>query len=264
MTRTVTLAAALLVSACASTPDGEVAACRSSAAKAQLGTSGEMSFSYAAVPVWGQVDPSSQVNRGIAPDLARALAYVAGLTLRIQPAANLNALGDMGRAGEWNVGFSVVIDEWSSAFDYSDPVIIDEATFLVPADSSIHTVADIDQRGRTVGVIRNNPTDRFLTGALKLASLKRANTEAELIDMMRRGEADVMALARWNAAGRLEQLPGFRVLNDNFAEQPVAFAIPKERPEAMRCINAFIASAKANGLIDAIARSGYAGLQVAQ
>jgi ABC-type amino acid transport substrate-binding protein len=71
-------------------------------------------------------------------------------------------------------------------------------TYLVPTGSSIRTVADADQPGVRIAVVRNGSSDLALSRMLQRAELIRTGTEvaaAELaaFNLLRSGKADGLA-----------------------------------------------------------------------
>jgi polar amino acid transport system substrate-binding protein len=238
-----------------------LAACASPAARAEATPTGSLRFGFALVGLWATRDPGSGRLQGLAIELGTALADQLGAALTPLPHTNLSSLIDKGRAGEWDMAMSVVTPERRTLFDYSPTVMLDEATYLVPAGSDIRVAADADRPGTRIAVVKNNPTDLYLTNTIRSAELIRAENEQASIELVRSGNADVMALARWNVPGRLKLLPGHRSLDENFASQPVAVSLQKGRPAALTCLDEFVREGIRTGFVQgAIARSGHVGI----
>jgi polar amino acid transport system substrate-binding protein len=238
-----------------------LAACANPAARMEAAPTGSLRLGFALVGLWATRDPGSNQLQGLAVELGTALAEQLGLTLAPLPHPNLSSLIEKGRAGEWDMAISVVTPERRVLFDYSPTIMLDEATYLVPAGSDIRVASDADRSGTRIAVVRNNPTDLYLTNVIRHAQLIRAENEQASIELVRSGNADVMALARWNVPGRLKLLPGHRSLNENFAAQPVALSLQKGRPAALACLDEFVREGIRTGFVrDAIARSGHVGI----
>ena len=238
-----------------------LSACANPAARMEVAPTGSLRLGFALVGLWATRDPGSDRLQGLAIELGTALGEQLGLTLTPLPHSNLSSLIEKGRAGEWDIAISVVTPERRALFDYSPTVMLDEATYLVPAGSDIRVAADADRSGTRIAVVKNNPTDLYLTNIIRHAELIRAENEQASIELVRSGNADVMALARWNVPGRLKLLPGHRSLDENFAAQPVALSLQKGRPAALACLEAFAREGVRTGFVrDAIARSGHVGI----
>jgi polar amino acid transport system substrate-binding protein len=239
----------------------QLAACASLAARMEIAPTGSLRFGFALVGLWATRDPGSGQLHGLAIELGNALAEQLGLALTPLPHSNLSSLIEKGRAGEWDIAISVVTPERRALFDYSPTVMLDEATYLVPSGSDIRVAADADRSGTRIAVVKNNPTDLYLTNTIRHAELIRAENEQASVELVRSGRADVMALARWNVPGRLKLLPGHRSLDENFAAQPVALSLQKGRPAALACLDEFAREGVRIGFVrDAIMRSGHAGI----
>jgi polar amino acid transport system substrate-binding protein len=239
----------------------QLSACVAPAARSKLAPTGVLRLGFATAGPWVARDPATNQFRGIAVDLGSALAAQLQVTLQPVAVPNIPKLVEAGKAGDWDVAISVVTPERRALFDYSPVLMLDEATFLVPAASDMRAVADIDRTGTRIAVVRNNPTDVHLTRTIKNAELVRADNEAGSIELLKAGKADVMALARWNVRRRLEALTDYRALDEDFAAQPVALFMQKGEPSGLNCLEQFAGEALKSGLMAAaIERSGLAGL----
>jgi hypothetical protein len=139
-----------------------------------------------------------------------------------------------------------------------------DTTYMVPADSSIRSIADADQPGTRIAVGRANAADLFLSGALKHATLVRADTEAAAFELLRTGQADAFASNRTAILGFAPQLPGARILEDRFNVVLHAMAVPKGQANRLDYVLEFIEQAKASGFVQqAFGRHDIRGVQVA-
>jgi polar amino acid transport system substrate-binding protein len=237
--------------------------CANPAARTEAAPTGQLRLGFALVGLWASREPGGGQLRGLAIELGTALAAQLGVPLAPLPHANLSSLIEKGRAGEWDVAISVVTPERRALFDYSPTIMLDEATYLVPIGSDIRVAADADRPGTLIAVVKNNPTDLYLTNTVRHAELVRADNEQASVDLVRSGNTDVMALARWNVPGRLRLLASHRSLEENFAAQPVALSLQKGRPAALACLEEFAREGLRTGFVrDAIARSGHVGITV--
>ncbi|HEX9146710.1 MAG TPA: transporter substrate-binding domain-containing protein [Candidatus Binatia bacterium] len=137
-------------------------------------------------------------------------------------------------------------------------------TYLVPAGSSIHSVADADRPEVRIAVVRHHAMDLALSRILNHAKPLRAETPDGTFDMLRAGHADVQAGVRSALLEYSTELPGSRVLEDRYGSNSVAMAVPKGQAERLAYISEFVEEAKASGLVQrAIERAGLRGIVVA-
>jgi len=215
-------------------------------------------------PHWAIKDPATGELRGVAVDLARALASRLGIEFVPVEYPSPTKVLDGLKVGAWDVGFLGVDPSRAAVVDFSPPYLQIDATYLVPAGSSIRNLADADQPGVRIAVSRKSVEDIVLSRMLKRAELRRVETVGAGFDLLRDGNADVLATPRPTALLFSARLPGFRVLEDRFHATFGAMAVPKGQTGRLAYISEFIEEAKASGLVQqAIERAGLRGVQVA-
>jgi polar amino acid transport system substrate-binding protein len=216
-------------------------------------------------PVLAIKDPKSGEVRGPALDLARVLAAKIGVQLEPveypRPGAILQGIPN----NEWDVTFLVADPARLSEADFSPPYMQTEYTYLVPAGSSKHSVAEVDQVGVRIAVPRGDGSDLRLTKELKHAELVRADSVAAIIDMVRAGQVDAYAGPRVVLLKLSEQAPGSRVLDDGFADIVYVAMVPKGKAGRIAYVSDFMEEAKSSGLVQrTIDQYGLKGIQVAR
>lgn len=215
-------------------------------------------------PHWAVKDPATGELRGVAVDIARALAKRLGTELVVveypSPPRVLDGLKD----SAWDVGFLGVDPSRAVVVDFSSPYLQIDATYLVPAGSSIRNVADADHPGVRIAVSDKSVEDIVLSGMLRQAELRRVKTVGTGFELLQVGNADVLAAPRPTAVRFSAQKPGFRVLDDRFHATFGAMAVPKGQTGLLAYVNEFVEEAKASGLVQAaIEHAGVRGVQVA-
>jgi polar amino acid transport system substrate-binding protein len=209
-------------------------------------------------------DPTSGEVRGPALDVARALATKIGVQLEPveypRPGAILQGI----EKNEWDVTFLVADPARAAEADFSPPYMRTEYTYLVPAGSSKHSVADLDQPGVRIAVPRGDGSDLRLTKTLEHAELVRAESVAAIIDMVRARRVDAYAGPRVVLLKLSDQAPGSRVLDDGFADIVYVAMVPKGKAGRIAYVSEFIEEAKRSGLVQRIIdQYGLKGIQVA-
>ena len=215
-------------------------------------------------PVLAIKDPKSGELRGPALDLARALATKIGAQLEPveypRPGAILQGIQN----NEWDVTFLVADPARSAEADFSPPYMQTDYTYLVPAGSTKHSVADVDQPGVRIAVPRGDGSDLRLTKMLKHAELARADSVAAIVDMVRAGQVDAYAGPRVVLLKLSEQAPGSRVLDEGFADIVYVAMVPKGKAGRIAYVSDFMEEAKSSGLVQrTIDQYGLKGIQVA-
>jgi polar amino acid transport system substrate-binding protein len=208
-------------------------------------------------------DPVTGEMHGMAADLAHALAVRIGIALQVVEYPRPGAVFDGAQTGAWDVTFLVIDPERVAAAAGSPVSLRSEFTYLVPAGSAIHGVADADRLGISIGVPRGDAVDLSLSRILKQAKLVRADSQAAGIDLLRAGKVNAYAAPRSALLAQSVQVPGSHVLADAFATTSWAAFVPKGHDERLAYVTAFVEEAKANGLLaQFIEREGLRGIEV--
>jgi polar amino acid transport system substrate-binding protein len=208
-------------------------------------------------------DPVTGEMHGMAADLAHALAVRIGIALQVVEYPRPGAVFDGAQTGAWDVTFLVIDPERVAAAAASPAYMRSEFTYLVPAGSAIHGVADADRLGISIGVPRGDAVDLSLSRILRQAKLVRADSQAAGIDLLRAGKVNAYAAPRSALLALSVQVPGSHVLADAFATTSWAAFVPKGHDERLAYVTAFVEEAKANGLLaQFIEREGLRGIEV--
>jgi polar amino acid transport system substrate-binding protein len=215
-------------------------------------------------PHWAVKDQKSGELRGVAVDIALALATHIGIVVvpveYSSPPGVLEGL----KFSAWDVGFLAIDPSRAAMVDFSPPYLQIDATYLLPDGSSIRSVTDVDQPGVRVAVTRKSVEEIVLSRSLKRAELRGVDTIAAGFDLLRAGNADVLAAPRPALLQFSARLPGSRVLADRFHTAFGAIAVPKGQIGRLSYISEFIEEAKATGLVQrTIERASVRGVQVA-
>jgi polar amino acid transport system substrate-binding protein len=208
-------------------------------------------------------DPATGEMRGVAADLARAFAAHIGVALEVVEYPRPGAVFDGARTGAWDVTFLVIDPSRTAAADASPTYMQSEFTYLVPAGSAIHDVADADRAGTSIGVPRGDAVDLSLSRILKRATLVRAESQAAGIALLRSGAVNAYAAPRSALLVLSAQVPGSHVLADAFATTSWAAFVPKGHGARLAYVTAFVEEAIADGMVaQFIAREGLRGIDV--
>jgi polar amino acid transport system substrate-binding protein len=200
---------------------------------------------------------------GAALDLGRALAARIGVELVPVEYPRPGAIMEGVHTNAWDVTFLVIAPDRAAEGDFSCPYMQSDFTYLLPAGSSIRSVADADQPGIRIAVARGDASDLYLSKTLTRAELVRADSLAAALDLVRTAQADAYAAGRVPLLALADKLPGSCVLQDGFGVISYAALVPKGRTGLLAYLSEFIEEAKASGLVrQIIERAGLHGVQV--
>ncbi|GAB3581531.1 transporter substrate-binding domain-containing protein [Calidifontibacter terrae] len=211
-------------------------------------------------PVLAQGDPREP--RGVTVDLARELATRIGVPVEFlcftAAKDSFAALID-GRAG---VGFLAAEPQRAKEVTFSAPYALIEGVYVVPSDSPLASVADVDTTGVRIGVKEGSAYDLFLSRNLQHAELVRGvdGTTVYLADSL-----EVGAGIRQPATQFVADHAGHRLIEEAFMQIRQAVAVSKGvSAQTAQFVHRTVEELKANGFVaDSLERSGQGGVRVA-
>ena len=209
-------------------------------------------------------DSVSGEMKGVGFDLGKELARRMGVPFEPVLYPSVGALLDSGKSGAWDVAFVGFSPARAKEWDFTALHMEVEFGYLVPAGSSISTMADVDRPGIRVAVQEKSQPDIFVSRTLKNAEVVRAPSLAGTLEMLKSGKADAIFSIKPSLFEASNQLPGSRVLDGRPGIDPHAMAMPKGRDPGVAYARKFIEDAKSEGLVKAaIERVGMRGAVVA-
>ena len=216
-------------------------------------------------PVLAQRDPASGEARGVSVDLARELARRANVPLEVVPYDAAGKVTGDATSGRWDLAFVARDPERARDIEFTDPYVIIEGGYLVPASSPIQTIDEVDRPGVRIAVSRGSAYDLFLSrGVIKNATFVRGPSPQASIDQFVGERLDALAGVKAALAAYAQTHPGYRVLPGRFMVIEQAMALPRGRPLAARYLSEFLDEMKASGFVAAsLKKSGQREAMVA-
>ncbi len=200
--------------------------------------------------------------QGIAPDMAGEIAARLKVPLQLIAYESPGKLADA--VADWDVGLIGAEPARAAQIAFSAAYLEIEATYLVPADSKIRSVEEIDRKGVRIAVAARSAYDLYLSRSIKNAELVHATGLDASYELFVREKLDALAGLRPRLVKDVQKLPGARVLEGRFTAVQQAVGTPKARVAAAAFLAAFIEEAKASGLVARlIERHGVHGVNVA-
>jgi len=215
--------------------------------------------------VLAQKDPATGDLRGVTVDLARELARRVGLPLELVPFDAAGKVFETLKAGAWDVAFLAIEPVRAAEIAFTAPYVIIEGFYLVPKDSPLRAVADVDRDGVRIAVNKGSAYDLYLTRTIKHAQLVRGENGIELFV---RDRLEAAAGVKQPLVEYAKTDPSVRIMDGRFMEIRQAMGTPKLRYQgrdaAPRYLHAFVEEMKATGFIaEALRRSNQPDAAVA-
>jgi polar amino acid transport system substrate-binding protein len=200
---------------------------------------------------WAVPDRSSGAPRGVAVDLAVALARDAGRPLDLAGFSSSGEVADALAEDRIDVGFVPVDDQRRERIAFGPDYALGVSTCLVAPGSPIDGLDEVDRSGVRVVGVEDTATIRAARRSLARTEVRGARGAGEILELLRAGEVDAVALGLDALLDLADRVPGSRVLDGHFWSTGTAVAVPRGRPSALAFVTAFIEEAKADGRVQA-------------
>ncbi len=209
-------------------------------------------------------DPITGNPRGIVVDLAQELGRRIGVPVEFVGYESPGKVADAVKTGAWDIAFFAAEPARAAEIAFTAAYLEIEATYLVPAGSSLHSIEDVDREGVRISVSNRSAYELYLSRTLQRAELLRVDGIEASFKQFVAQKLDALAGLRPRLVADAEKLPGSRVLEGRFTAIQQAIGTPKSREAGARYLREFVEDVKASGLVaKAIERHGVHGVSVA-
>src|SRR5207237_255602 len=200
-------------------------------------------------PVLAQKDPATGEPRGVSVDLARELGRRLGVPVRLVAYESAGNVSEAARTGAWDVAFLAIDPGRAGEIVFTAPYLVIDGTYLVPADSPLRTIEDVDREGVRVAVGRKSAYDLYLSRTLKHARIVRSETSRGAIDLFLQEKLEAAAGVKQVLLRAAKENPSMRVLDGRFMAIEQAMGMPRGRDAGARYLRDFVEEMKASGFI---------------
>ena len=218
-------------------------------------------------PVQGRVDAKTGAVTGPAADLVRELARRQGVKYEITPLPSAGAVLESVRSGKVDIGFLAYEAARAAQVDFSDPYSSSGSAYAVRANATFKTSADVDRAGVTIGAIAGQSPEVYVREHAKNArveSLSSVPPNAAIGKMLLDGKVDAFAANRTRMEEMVREVPGLRVLSDDFTATLQAIVVAKGKRPQLDAINRFLADVRGSGFVKtSLAKADLVGVTVA-
>lgn len=252
----ITLFASLLVGSPVLAADAS-----SASLKATLAPTGTLRAAFlGANPVQGRVDATTGTVSGPVADLVQELAKRLGVPYQILPAPNAGAVIGHLNDGSADIGFLAYEASRAEEVDFAGPYANMHNTYVVAESSPIRQSADVDRSGVTIGAVKGQTQELFVSSSMKQARVRvfdRQPPQAELETLFRNGDVTAFAVNRQRALELDKASTELRALPDSFLEVVQEFVVRKGDQQKRAPLDKFAAEMRASGFVNAsLAKAG--------
>jgi polar amino acid transport system substrate-binding protein len=201
---------------------------------------------------------------GVSPSLARAIADHLGVPVKYVPFPKPGELADQAGRDVWDIGLIGAEPARAEKIAFTAAYVEIEATYMVPANSPITTIQDVDKPSVRIAVTARSAYDLWLERNIKQATLVRSDSLDAALDQFVNQKLEALAGLRPRLLSDVTKVPGSRILDGQFTAVQQAVGTAKANTEAAAFLRDFVEEAKASGLVaNFIAQHRVRGLSVA-
>lgn len=186
---------------------------------------------------------------GVSPDMAKALAKKLGVGLELKPYPGPGLVADAAADREWDIANIAAEAERAKVIQFSPPYCEIQATYLLPPNSLISSLAEVDRPGNRISVKARAAYDLWLSENLQHAQLERSDSMDDSYTRFVEESMDALAGLRPRLLSDLENLPGSTLLHDSFTAVQQCIGCIPGHAEAAAFISQFVQEAIASGYV---------------
>jgi polar amino acid transport system substrate-binding protein len=203
-----------------------------------------------------QTDEKTGAQKGVTVDLAGELGRRLGVPVDFTTFDGAGKAFEALKGGAIDIVFLAIEPVRAAEVAFTAPYVLIEGVYMVPKDSPIRSVAEVDREGVRIAVNTASAYDLFLTRSLKHAKLVRGENGESGVDRFVREKLEAVAGVKQPIVAYAKAHPEVRVLDGRFMEIQQAMGTAKGRDAGARYLHAFVEEMKASGFVaDALKRS---------
>ncbi|MEW6450578.1 MAG: transporter substrate-binding domain-containing protein [Pseudomonadota bacterium] len=219
---------------------------------ARLAPTGKLRVGLLMLTYFANEDPATGNITGVMPDLGQELAKRLGVPYEGIKIKNPAEMIEGFRGNKLDVTFIGITADRAAAFDYG-PVVLDlQTTFLVPAESPIKAIGEVDRPGTRIVVPQRSAQEAKLKAIITQATMIPVPVEnpRTAVEMILSGQADVFSHVVPMLVNAQASLPGSRILPGSYYNVPTAIGYQKGQPDVViDFTRRFVSDVKQSGFV---------------
>ena len=189
---------------------------------------------------------------GVSPDIAREIAKQLGIECKLISFSGPGDLADAVADDVWDIGNIAAEPERARTITFSPAYCEIQATYLVPPDSPIQNIHEVDNKGNRIAVKERAAYDLWLSDNIRHATLVKATSIDDSFQLFVRDKIEVLAGLRPKLLQQQKLLPGSKVLNDSFTSIKQSIGCQPGKHIAAAFLKEFVEQSISNGFIESL------------
>ena len=207
--------------------------------------------------VLAQRDAVSGTPRGVSVDIAHEVSARLDLPIAF---VTFDAAGKVFAAlkdAAWDMAFLAIDPARAMEIDFTPPYVIIEGSYMVPAESPLKSIEDVDRAGVRIAVGQGSAYELYLSRTIRHAQIVRLPTGNEAIAAFERDKLEAVAGVKSPLVRLAQGRADWRVMDGRFMAIEQAIGTPKGRALGNQYLRGLIEELKRSGFVaEALDRSG--------
>ena len=195
-----------------------------------------------------QVDDDGTPH-GVSPDMGSALAAQLEVPVEFVTFKTVGEISDVALDDVWDIANIGAEPERAKVIDFSEPYCEIEATYLVPANSPIQSIDEVDQPGNRIAVYARAAYGLWLVDNVQQAELVTTSSADEALENLSSMQLDALAGLRPRLVTDVKTLPGARILDGQFTAVRQSMGCQKGLPQGAAYLHDFVEQAVSSGMV---------------
>jgi polar amino acid transport system substrate-binding protein len=231
------------------------------AAKAELAPTGKLRAGMnLSNTLFTQKNTNGQLY-GVAVDVMNELGSRLGVPVEMIVHPSPGVVADAVNNGTWDVAVLAIEATRAQTISFSPPITAIEATYVVPRDSPLRSVEQVDSSGVRIAAPAKAGYELYLRQALKKATLVDSRDLQGSIDMINDRKVEAMAALKPMLVESMPKMPDARLLDGHFMTVNHGLATARGKAAADEYLKQFVRELNSSGFIArSIERHGIKGL----
>lgn len=202
---------------------------------------------------------------GVAPDMGAEIARRLGVPVKYITYKTPGELADMAATDTWDIGLIGAEPQRAAKIAFTPAYCEIEATYIVPANSPLKSLADVDAPGVRIAVTARAAYGLWLERNIKRATLVGTDTLDSATDKFLADKLEALAGLKPKLLTDIARVPSGRILDGHFMTVQQAIGTARTNAAAAEWLKSFVGEAKSSGLVaELIAKHKVVGLSVAK
>jgi len=186
---------------------------------------------------------------GVSPDMAKGIANTLGVDLELVSYKGPGDVADAILKNEWDIANIASEPERAKTIAFSHAYCEIQATYLLPAHSSIQSIDEVDKAGIRISVKERAAYDLWLTENLKHATLVRSSSMDESLSAFKEQSLEVLAGLRPRLIEDQKNIPESILMDQSFTAIQQSIGCNPKNIESLEFLNTFVRESISSGWV---------------